>query len=166
MLGEQRILNTFLVVIQAEGGLLGNRLTLLKPFRYIKANATAKQRRQRSHFHPHACGRQINGNPAVFPEANVAGDQAIVWRIDKQLIADATLLRIKGTGFHRSDTIATEQNRIARTKLTGFFAVEYHADPFGIRRRQRRRIQQIILFQFAAFITRLQFNVGARKQRP
>ena len=59
-------------------------------------------------------------------------------RGNEKLIADRTLLRIKCAGFNRTYTIAAKKHRIARTQLTGFFAVQNHTDPFCIWRGQRR----------------------------
>jgi arginyl-tRNA--protein-N-Asp/Glu arginylyltransferase len=92
--------------------------------------------------------------------------QTIVGRIDKQLIGDAALLRIKGAGFHRTNAIAAEEYRIARRQLTRFITLQQNTDPFSIRRSQRRRIQQRETGGLPAFRPRLQFNIGAGQQRP
>ncbi len=140
-------------------------MALFQPFRYVKAYPTAKQRGERAHFHSHTCRSEIDGNTAVLPETDITGYQSIVWRIDEKLVTDRAFLRIKRAGFNRAHAISTEQHRVTRTQLTCFFTVQDHADPFRIWRCQRRRIQQLVIFQLAAFITGLQLNICPGQQR-
>ena len=133
MLGEHRILNTLLIVKQVVFRFIRHRLAEIKSFRNVKTHTAAKQRRQRSHLDAHSRGREVNRDTAIFPEANVGRHQTVVRRVDKQLIGDAALLRIKGTGFNRTNAIAAEQHRIARRELPGFATFQQNTDTFGIR---------------------------------
>ena len=133
MLGEHRILDTPLIVKQVVFRFIRHRLAEIQSFRNVKAHSAAKQRRQRSHLNTHPRGREVNRDTAVFPEANVSRHQTVVRRVDKQLISDAALLRIKGAGFNRTDAIAAEQHRIARRELPRFTTFQQNTDTFGIR---------------------------------
>lgn len=77
-----------------------HRLAEVQPFRNIEAHPAAKQRRQRAHLDAHPRRGQIYSDPAVLPETNVGGHQAIVRRIDEQLVSYTTFLRVEGAGFH------------------------------------------------------------------
>ena len=138
VIGIERVLNASLIVKETESGVLCDRLPQIQTFRHVKTHAAAKQRGQRAHLNAHACRRQIHRDPAVFPETDVAGDQPIVRRIDKELIADRAFLRIERAFLNGPDAIAAEQDRVARRKLARFFTVEDDADALGIRRRKRR----------------------------
>ena len=160
MLGKDRILDALLIVKQVIFRFVRHRLAEVQSFRNIEAHPAAKQRRQRAHLDAHPRRGQINGDPAVLPEANVSGHQAVIRRVDEQLISDMTFLRIKGAGFHRPHAITAEQHRVAWRQLACLAAFQQNPDPLGIRRGQRRRIQQRILRRHRTFRPRLQFNIG------
>ncbi|CUY49047.1 Uncharacterised protein [Serratia marcescens] len=166
MHGIQRILRAALVVEQLVLRLLFRLFAAIPALRHVKTDAAAEQGGQRPHLHPHALRRHVERHAAVFPEAHVGGDQLIVRRGNEQLIAHGARFRIEIAGFHRADAVAAEQHRIAGVELARFFAVQHDAQPFGIRRGQRRRVEQlIVVFAVFALVARLQFDIGAGEQR-